>query len=374
MLKEAQFVDQLSKLVSFPTLVESHDQTRQAFDYVDTLVDRRAHKQRLLQDGAEVALYSNMITKSPDILFLAHMDVVAGEQDQFTPRIEGDRLYGRGTSDMKFAIPLGIGLLNECIQNSLPLSYILALTSDEEVGGFEGAMYLANDYGMSPKNMLVLDGGHNFHLVESSKGIQVLKLESSGKTAHACRPYDGHNPIDPMVKAVNCIIEMFPDTYSKNGLKKTTLYVDSLNGGNSTSSYADKATCEMTICHPAELDGDAIVKDIEKTVHDLVGEQVEIRVDAVGHPLKINTEGQSFKLFKSKLEGVLGRETELIVESGGCDARHFINSHPEIIITCPDGGDIHGRNEYVSISASLMLYDALLQFVREYSRLNGGKL
>lgn len=374
MLKESQFVNQLSKLVSFQTLVDNREQVKMSYDYVDTLVDSRAHRQRLLQDGAEMALYSNEATKNPDILFLAHMDVVAGNEDQFTTKIDGDLLYGRGTSDMKFAIPIGIALLNECIQSNLPISYILALTSDEEIGGFEGAMYLANDYGIKPKNMLVLDGGHNFQLVESSKGIQVLKLESSGKTAHACRPYDGHNPIDPMVKAVNGIIEMFPDTYSQDGLNKTTLYVDSLNGGNSTSSYADKATCEMTICHPAELDGEAIVKDVKKTVHNLVGDQVEIRVDAVGHPLKINTEGQSFNLFKRKLEDVLGREVELKIESGGCDARHFMHSQPEIIITCPDGGDVHGRNEYVSISASLMLYDALLQFVREYSRLNGGKL
>jgi succinyl-diaminopimelate desuccinylase len=37
----------------------------------------------------------------PTIVLHGHLDVVPGREEQFEPRIDGDRLYGRGAYDMK---------------------------------------------------------------------------------------------------------------------------------------------------------------------------------------------------------------------------------------------------------------------------------
>src|SRR5215207_6890868 len=37
----------------------------------------------------------------PTIVLHGHLDVVPGRREQFEPRIQGDRLYGRGAYDMK---------------------------------------------------------------------------------------------------------------------------------------------------------------------------------------------------------------------------------------------------------------------------------
>src|SRR4030095_10137604 len=37
----------------------------------------------------------------PTIVFHGHLDVVPGREEQFEPRTDGDRLYGRGAYDMK---------------------------------------------------------------------------------------------------------------------------------------------------------------------------------------------------------------------------------------------------------------------------------
>src|SRR5918911_4941740 len=37
----------------------------------------------------------------PCVVFHGHLDVVPGRPEQFTPRVVGDRLYGRGAYDMK---------------------------------------------------------------------------------------------------------------------------------------------------------------------------------------------------------------------------------------------------------------------------------
>ena len=37
----------------------------------------------------------------PTVIFHGHLDVVPGQPEQYSPRIEGDRMYGRGAYDMK---------------------------------------------------------------------------------------------------------------------------------------------------------------------------------------------------------------------------------------------------------------------------------
>src|SRR6516225_9855694 len=39
--------------------------------------------------------------KAPSVIFHGHLDVVPGRPEQFEPRVEGDRLIGRGAYDMK---------------------------------------------------------------------------------------------------------------------------------------------------------------------------------------------------------------------------------------------------------------------------------
>src|SRR4051794_39054083 len=39
--------------------------------------------------------------EGPTIVFHGHLDVVPGRPEQFQPRVEGDRLIGRGAYDMK---------------------------------------------------------------------------------------------------------------------------------------------------------------------------------------------------------------------------------------------------------------------------------
>src|SRR5262245_41881752 len=42
--------------------------------------------------------------EAPTVVLHGHIDVVPAQTGQFEPRIEGDRLYGRGTYDMKGAL------------------------------------------------------------------------------------------------------------------------------------------------------------------------------------------------------------------------------------------------------------------------------
>src|SRR5262245_4416934 len=60
---------------------------------------RRDHVRELPVLSAEVGP-----TEAPTIVLEGHIDVVPGHADQFQPRLEGDRLVGRGAYDMKGAV------------------------------------------------------------------------------------------------------------------------------------------------------------------------------------------------------------------------------------------------------------------------------
>src|SRR5512132_3707120 len=55
-------------------------------------------------DGLPVSLAEVGPAAGPTVVLHGHLDVVPAREGQFTPRVEGDRLIGRGAYDMKGAL------------------------------------------------------------------------------------------------------------------------------------------------------------------------------------------------------------------------------------------------------------------------------
>ncbi len=110
-----EFINQLTKLVSFETVSGDVTENSKALDFVQTLLDKRVIVKRIKNKNAEILIAGNSDSMSPDIGYMVHMDVVAAKPEQFKLKVQGDKLIGRGASDMKFSIPLGIALLNDLI-------------------------------------------------------------------------------------------------------------------------------------------------------------------------------------------------------------------------------------------------------------------
>lgn len=131
----------------------------QALNYIESLVNKKAIVKRINNNGVEILMISNIDTLSPDVGYMVHVDVVAAKDDQCQLTRRGDMLFGRGTSDMKFSIHLGIALLNDLLERESDLSFTFVVTTDEEVGGDNVARYLAREVKFRPKVLIVPDGG-----------------------------------------------------------------------------------------------------------------------------------------------------------------------------------------------------------------------
>ncbi len=85
---------------------------------------------------------------------LSHMDVVPPgdlslwESDPFTLRVEGDRLYGRGTEDDHHGIVMSLMVVRAFLDLGLTpeRTLALALVADEETGNDKGLAYLLREH------------------------------------------------------------------------------------------------------------------------------------------------------------------------------------------------------------------------------------
>lgn len=361
MLKKEKFVQQLDSLVRLQTLPGNFEENKKALDVVVGLLSKSAQLERLNNKGTEILLASNKKTMTPDFGYMVHMDVVAAPEEMFKVSIDGDKLLGRGVSDMKFSIPLGIALLNELIETNSEISFTLCITTDEEVGGYAGGAWLASDYGWKPKTLIVPDGGDNLRFVEKGKGVCQLQVTSVGLATHASRVWEGKNAIPSLAKLVVELDKLF-ELDNKSETWKTTLNFGQFNAGISVNQVCDLAVLKLDFRFPET----SSVAEIEKMVKKLalsIDPNLTVEVMFTGSPTFTDINLPVVKDFFAAMEEEVGQKIATMGAYGASDARHFAHLETPVLMIKPLGGDIHALTEWISLSSTMKFYDGLRKFL-----------
>ncbi len=366
MIDKQIFVEQLSKLVAFKTLPGDQKTNGEALDYVQSLIHPKAHLQRIHNGKAEIFLASNIETNQPDIGYLVHGDVVAASDALFTLQRKKEKVFGRGVSDMKFSLPIGISLLNELIEEKSPLSFCLAITTDEEVGGFEGAAFLADEYHWQPKLLIVPDGGDNLKFVRASKGVAQFALTTFGVSAHASRTWQGDNAITKMSRIIGEIDKVFGKNNQKENWN-TTVNFGIIQGGISTNQVCNRVRLTIDFRYPETETFENILKTLRDIV-DSVDPQSGIETLSCGLPTKVDTTIPIVQKFLEALEITCGQTIQIEQNYGSSDARHFASLGIPILMMKPIGGDIHMETEWLDVDSTLQFYQGLRLFLQNMQK------
>lgn len=365
MLQKQEFIDQLAKLVSFPTVTGDLKANHEAIDYIVSLISSRANI-KIIQNGqARILVASNKKTLSPTIGYMVHSDVVTASDELFSLRQVKNKVYGRGVSDMKFSIPLGIALLNELISQKSQkssLSFSLVVTTDEEVGGFEGAVHLAQVVGWRPKYLIVPDGGDNLQFVRASKGVAQFLVESKGVSAHASRVWQGKSAIIPLALLISELSKRYEQNNSKRGWY-TTVNFGKIFGGVSTNQVCDQATLEIDFRY-SESDS---FSRIESELHEIVAgysDQIKITPLSTGLPTHTDPKTPIARKFIKVFEEVFQKQIPVCDNFGASDARHFAEFSIPVLMIKPVGGDIHMESEWLDVDSTMKYYQALRNFIK----------
>lgn len=140
-----------------------------------------------------------------NIWIMSHLDVVpAGDlslwhSDPWKARVDGDKIYGRGTEDDQQGLVAGILAVLAYKELGLKPAHTIKLMfcADEEVGSTYGIQYLCKLPGLFKKEDLFIipDGGDKLgQTIEiAEKNIAWVEFTLTGKQCHGSRPDEGCN-------------------------------------------------------------------------------------------------------------------------------------------------------------------------------------
>jgi succinyl-diaminopimelate desuccinylase len=184
--------------------------------------------------------------KAP-ICFTGHIDVVPlgaalWKHDAFAGETDGDRMYGRGSTDMKSGVAaFVVAAVELAAELARGPGLVLVITAGEEIG-CEGAKYLA-DHGLLERAgaIVVAEPTANYPYV-GHKGLAWFEVETRGVTAHGSMPEVGDNAIVKMAHAISDLERFRFPVESHAVMGKPTLNIGTIRGGLNTNSVPDRAT------------------------------------------------------------------------------------------------------------------------------------
>jgi acetylornithine deacetylase len=152
--------------------------------------------------------------KPAGIILSGHTDTVPwdGQDWKFDPlggEVDGGRLYGRGSADMKSFIALAVAQAETFLSSKAPFAIHLALSFDEEVGCFGVRHLIADmrDAGIKPLACIV---GEPTSMVPAiaHKGVYRWRCCVRGKEAHSSLTPNSVNAIEMAARVVTKVREV----------------------------------------------------------------------------------------------------------------------------------------------------------------------
>ncbi|MGM0439125.1 MAG: M20 family metallopeptidase [Patescibacteria group bacterium] len=350
----------LEKLIGFKTVSKDKKENKKALEYVEEeLSDLQLYKKWEKSEDFSSLILTTKKTKKPKVFLQAHIDVVPGSEDLFSLKEKEGKYIGRGVYDMKFAIACYIKLLKELKDELSNLDLGVMITSDEELGGFNGVGSLV-EKGYIGDFCFLPDGRTNWELEEGAKGVIHLKLKAQGKAAHASRPWQGKNAAERLLLFINDLKELYPDTDENYRTTATLTKIHSGKAGNQVPEFAEAL---VDIRFVPETNVEEVMKNIDSIKKDYI----ELEKVVTGPSFKWNVNNKYFKKFFQIAKDRYGRKRRTAFSHGSSDARFFASKKIPTLVVKPKGGGHHGPNEWISKEDLERYYQVLKEFVKDIS-------
>ncbi len=176
------------------------------------------------------------------LMLNAHMDTVGydGMTDPLKPRIEGNRLYGRGAYDMKGSLAAMMIAARNLARNPAAGHLIVTAVTDEEYASI-GTRAVVRDYSA---DAAIITEPTELTLTVAHKGFVWADIDTEGRAAHGSLPDEGIDAITMLAPILQGIHDL--DLRLRQGPKHRLLGTGSLHaslisGGTELSSYPRSA-------------------------------------------------------------------------------------------------------------------------------------
>jgi succinyl-diaminopimelate desuccinylase len=165
-------------------------------DHVERWALERFRRDEVLRVGHSLVV-GRLEDPRPTVALVGHLDTVPAHPHDGAPRIEGERVFGLGASDMKGGLAVMMALAEDLPLSELPVNLVLILYEREEGPYLESGLgplferrpelrQVSFGIAMEPTDGVVQVG---------CVGTLHATLRFTGRSAHSARPWQGENAI-----------------------------------------------------------------------------------------------------------------------------------------------------------------------------------
>jgi glutamate carboxypeptidase len=302
--------------------------------------------------------------KKEQILVLTHIDTVwpVGRIQNMPFYLSGSKVFGPGVLDMKAGIVMALYAIKTLHELNIDpqKNIVVFLNSAEEIG--DVASYeIIRKLAKQSEYVLCLEpslpGGG---LKVQRKGRLVVRLEVSGKAAHAGTPDDGINAIEELMEQLRALKKL-------RRTKGTTLNIGLITGGEKANIVADKASATLDMRFWTNTHKQKILDVFKQLNPFFQGAKIRFSVESSTPPME-KTEASMTLL--SQIRNIAESTFKMTLEAGktggGSDASIASSlGVPTIDGLGPDGEGIHAENEHLLLPSFVRRTALLTELLRQ---------
>lgn len=307
-----------------------------------------------LADGRENVIVTVENGAGPTLLLNGHIDTVLAAQgwdsDPWTPRRDGDRMYGLGAADMKSGVAAAMLATRALATHRDRWSGTVIFTSvvDEEAYS-AGALSLV-ERGIRADACIVTESNWDRPVI-GGVGKVLVRVDITGKAAHGSWPMDG---INAAVEGAKLVAKLDELELARHPSMMATQCVLAFHSGSEQYVITVPETARFTINRhtvPGES-GEQVLAQMQALVDSLRSPaQFEIAIDPPYYPpWETLADHPLVRSFAAAFQTETGKLPDFEHNQGVADTNYFSS---DLGIPCvqfgPRGGDYHQANEWVEV-------------------------
>jgi len=336
-----------------------------AIALVDRVLTEAGFRTERVDRNGIANLYARWGSTGPVLGFNGHTDVVpTGDparwrHDPFGAVIEGGRIYGRGSADMKSGVAAFVAAAVDFVQETPPSgSVVVTVTGDEEGDGVDGTQSILDWMAANGERIdhcIVGEPTCPNHMGEMIKigrrGSLTAWLTAFGVQGHSAYPERAKNPLPALVRLLDGLAARQLDAGTAH-FGASTLAITTIDTGNpATNVIPAESRATVNIRFNDAHTSESLIDWIEEAADRVAAEF------GVGISARFQVSGTSFltepgpftELVSDAVLAATGVRPEFSTSGGTSDAR-FIKDHCPVVEIGLVGTTMHQVDEHVEVA------------------------
>ena len=298
----------------------------------------------------------------PVLVACAHLDTVGTEGMEIPPfesRVEGSRVYGRGSYDMKGGVAAAMAATAALAQRDLAGKFMVALVADEEYASIGAQDFVAR---YKADACVVTEPTLNgmSELVTAHKGFVWLEVVTRGRAAHGSRWDEGVSAIAVMGPIITAL-----DDFDRNVLRKrvhpllgpASMHCSVISGGTGLSTYASECRLKIERRTLPDESPEQVLEEIRK----LAGPGASVSIILDRPPLQVPPGSRIMECARAAMLKETGVEPQTAGVWYWMDAALFAQAGMDTLNFGSRGDGAHAAVEWVDLDTVVQCARALYE-------------